>query len=401
MEKIITSVPVVFFTLLAILIEPSLAQVPTHELVVENILAPQVLPGKSFNLTFTVRNAYKFEIENIYVQLQGGYPFLQISPTEAFHLDRLSPGESISISKFQLTVDSNAIAGDYTLNVILTYTAFEPGKTPYVSKISTERITITVSGKPEILLSVTASQPEKIRPGCVAKIALKASNFGTDIAKDIWIYPLDSYPFEVLWASQAIYVGDLSPKSAVVETIQVEVNESAEAKNWVLPIRMIYANKYGVATSKIVNLSVKLEPTAKFEIIGTSSDPKEIKPDDKGDRIFVQIKNKGTATAKEIKLNLRTDYPITPSGKTYYIDSLAPGETTTGIFHIDVDSDAKPQAYPVDVQISWTEGVDHLVDTKSTAILVSPSIYTRTYLIIGGIIGIIVIAAILLKRRKK
>lgn len=114
------------------------------------------------------------------------------------------------------------------------------------------------------------------------------------------------------------------------------------------------------------------------------------------------MKNTGTNAAEDIRLTLRANYPFTPVGNEYYIERLAPGEATVAEFHVDVDSDAAKQRYPIDVVIKWKEEEDdeEQIDVKYSYVEVLKKERKIAYYV-AALLGVVAIAAALVKRRKK
>jgi hypothetical protein len=110
----------------------------------------------------------------------------------------------------------------------------------------------------------------------------------------------------------------------------------------------------GVLTN-IKSIGVTLHSEADFEIKPVQN---LVKAGESEQMVSFTVKNTGTKAAEDIRLTLRANYPFTPVGNEYYIERLAPGEATVAEFHVDVDSDAAKQRYPIDVVIKWKEEED-------------------------------------------
>ncbi len=71
--------------------------------------------------------------------------------------------------------------------------------------------------------------------------------------------------------------------------------------------------------------------------------------------ISFTIQNTGSETAQEITFSLDTIYPISPVNPNVYINSLAPGASTTVTFYVNVDGQGNVGQYPVSLYEQWTQ----------------------------------------------
>lgn len=512
-----------FFTVLVLSVNTSAATPGNNYLVVWGVqTTPDVIySGDDFTLSFQIYNAWDHDVEDAYVQIQGAYPLMQLSPARVKHVDTIESSYASPLERmyFGLHVDENAVAGTYPLTVTVTYRTREVATglrgltTKDVTYTESSSVSVVVKGKPKIGVS-SSVKPEKIQPDSIISLTLKVSNEGTDTAKDVQISFEDTPKLKLLGTSRSVYVGDVEPKASSTVTVQMEADKNAEAgaaevsanvdykdknntqysnafqtpviisvdypdidlsvinsqpskirpgdnaaitlKIWnkgegnarnvrvqassVYPFTVAWANRdlilgdipaNGFSTTSIqvevkknatasskwslhialsydnVNerkhfnstetLEISLEEAVDFTVYATES---QIKPDGKWMPVTFQIKNTGTAAAKEVKVNLNTQYPITPTGKQQYFDELNPGETINATFHVDVDSQAVPQTYPIDLYIQWKEGSldTQYTTTKSSSIPVEAA-ESNTKLIAAAAV-ILVTAVVIVMRRK-
>ncbi|NOZ82561.1 MAG: hypothetical protein GXN98_01900 [Euryarchaeota archaeon] len=188
------------------------AQPGGESLVLEDVkVEPEPLyPGESFNLSFRVVNAWGGDkyIGDAYVYLQGGYPFLNISPTQPVRLGTVTLyGTEVSYS---LSVDPRAVEGVYPLKVVLSYTRYsEMVGTRGGSERFTEvhPVSIKVSGKPVVRVFLSGSEPEKPAPGDTVTLELRVANLGSGTARNVLVYAGDGEGISPEWSSRVVYVG--------------------------------------------------------------------------------------------------------------------------------------------------------------------------------------------------
>jgi hypothetical protein len=364
-------------------------------------IPPGIYPGDSFNISFKVENSWYSDTKEIYVYLEGGYPLLNISPTEPHYIRRLGfeyLGKTSEPLSFNLSVDKSALAGSYTVNVVLTYRRFAQtlgvsgGYERYREIIP---ILIKVKGRPSIEVFVKSSQPHEIRSGDEAEVRLEAVNTGTEEARNVLIFPKSIDTIDVLWFSRSIYIGDISPQKSKTADLSIDVGEGIEAKEYTLPIDITYETPDGEKIFTSGEIVVSIKESADFSISPVLN---SVNTGEKEKTVIFNVENSGNAVAREVRATLRASYPFTPTGNEFFIGKLEPGENVDVSFHVDVDSDASPQRYPIDLIVEWEEDDNRYTKMRSSFIDVFKVVYNwQIYAIVAG--AVIIILAILKKRR--
>jgi len=363
-----------------------------------------IYPGDTFTLTFYVRNAWYEPIDDPYLFLEGGYPLLKVSPTKPIKLEPLIYEYDPWFRKFakvsyNITVEKKAIAGTYTLNVILSFTKCSQAlsATGCAKERFTEKVpvTITIRGKPELEIFSEASKPEKVHAGDTAEIKFSITNMGNDVARDVVASFSSIEDIEVLWYSKKVYLGTIAPNAKSFGTITIDVNEEASAKSYEIPVNISYESWDGKKHARYTKLRIDIEEKADFEVSPASE---ILISDTKENPLTFTILNKGTKTAEELKLILRASYPFTPTGGEYYVGNLKPNQKAIVRFHVDVDKKASPQRYPVDIIFQWKEDNNEYSKVKSSYIEVEKK-ESKALIYLGVILLVIAIAII--KKMKK
>jgi hypothetical protein len=345
-------------------------------LALKNIQIPaDIYPGDSFNISFKVENSWYADAKDIYVYLEGGYPLLNTSPTGAHYINRLGytyPLKTGGPFSFNLLADKSAPAGFYGVNVVLTYTRYADGlglSGGYERYREIIPILIEVKGRPDIEVFVKSSQPREIRAGDDVEIQLETVNTGTEEARNVIILPDSIEGIDVLWSSRTVYVGDIGPQKSKTAVISIDVAEDVDAKEYGLPIKVAYESPDGENISNSGKINVVIKESVDFTIAPVAN---SAGAGEKEKMITFEIQNSGNNLAEEVKVILRASYPFTPTGNEFFIGELQPGESAHVSFHVDVDSDAASQKYPVDIIIQWKEDDKQYSDTKSSFIEVFP-----------------------------
>lgn len=346
-----------------------------NALVLKDIYTPSdVYPGDSFNISFKVENGWYTDTKEIYIYLEGGYPLLNISPTEPQYIKRLGYeylGKTSTPLSFDLFVDKSAPAGSYTVDVVLAYRRYantlglSGGYERYREIIP---ILIEVKGRPEIGVFVKSSKPGEIRSGEEAEIHLEVVNTGPEEARNVLILSDSIEEIDVFWYSRTVYVGDVAPQKSKTAVISIDVEEDADAREYVLPVEVTYETPDGEKMSTSGEINIPIKESVDFAVF-----PVENRADagDKEKMITFNVQNTGDRLAEDVKATLRASYPFTPTGNEYFVGELQPDESTQVSFHIDVDSDAAAQKYPIDIIIQWEEDDQEYSKTESSFIDVS------------------------------
>ena len=222
------------------------------------------------------------------------------------------------------------------------------------------------------------------------------------------------FPFSKTSPLFSIYIDKLRQNEVYPFTLNLSIDKDAKAQEYPLDIVADY-NVYDFAVSKSYNViysqkltaTVTIDKGVDFEIADVTF-PQKLMPDIKDALVVVHLKNDGVKTAKEVKLNLAAQYPFIPTGKSYFIDEIKAGETKEAVFHVDVDSAASSQIYPIDLFLEWKERDSSYSDTKTFGMPVEKgSVQTvlpfqlgNKYLIII-LIGLIILISLAFRIKKK
>ena len=395
----------IFGMLILCFISPAFAQTGSGStLVLKELQTPSdVYPGDSFNISFRIENSWFADAKEINVYLEGGYPLLNISPTESHYIKRLgfeSVDKTSSVFTFDLMVDESAPAGSYTVDAVLNYRRWAAvvgvsgGYERYTSIIP---ILIEVKGVPEIEIFVKSSKPGEIKSGEEAEIQLEAVNVGTEEARNILIF-LGSIPeIEVLWFSRTVYVGDVAPQKSKTALISIDAEENIGAGEYALPLNVTYETLDGELISDSREIRIPIEESVDFAIKPVSN---SAIAGVKEKMITFNVQNTGDNLAEELKATLRASYPFTPTGNEYFVGELPGGKSTQVIFHVDVDSDAASQKYPIDIIIQWEEDDQEYSKTESSFVDVS-SVESDLERYSWILAGFFVILIVLIRIKKK
>jgi hypothetical protein len=222
------------------------------------------------------------------------------------------------------------------------------------------------------------------------------------------------FPFSKTSPLTSFDVGTLAPNKTFQFSIPLSIDNDATNQQYSLMIRADYS-VYDPAVTKLSNVvssqtmtaTVKVEKGADIEIVNATF-PQKMVADAKGAEVIVYVTNLGVNSAEQVEFNLAAEYPFTPTGRTFFISEIKPGDTAAAEFHVDVDSSAAAQTFPLDMTINWKEGNNQYSDTKtfgipvgSTSLSISVSSFVQSNLWIVIVVIIVLVAVVFIFFRKK
>lgn len=287
----------------------------------------------------------------------------------------------------------------------------------FVLAVSTVKAQVSAVSNPLNLENVM-TVPSKVYVGSDFVLTGTVRNIADRYLYYVRLTVQGGFPFSKSSPLSSFYIGNLASNQTFQFSIPLTIDNDATNQQYTLTMKANYAvydpavtkSSYSIS-SETMTATVKVDKGVDIEIVNVSF-PQQIAPDMKNGEITVYLQNFGINTAKEVELNLAAQYPFTPSGKSYFIDEIKPGETKLAIFHVDVDSAASVQTYPLDMTINWKEGNNQYSDTKTFGIPVEknnlPSSLS-SLLKVSNLIALVLIVAVLgiivfifkIRRKKK
>jgi hypothetical protein len=149
---------------------------------------------------------------------------------------------------------------------------------------------------------------------------------------------------------------------------KVSVSDNAEPQSYPLDVVITYEDYEGkTVTSRAVTVGLPVGGKIDFDVV---SSPATFYPGDKG-ILEVVYKNSGAAKVYNAQARISAVDPFTSSDDTAYLGDLAPGETATARFEVNVDARGTLKEYGIDSEIRYRDGLDNskISDTMKVRVI--------------------------------
>lgn len=302
------------------------------------------------------------------VSLESGFPFIMEGVSTVYAGD-LCLGNKTAY--FPLKVDSTASGGFYQIKINNNYQS-----ATFTQYSSSYTINVYVNGTPDIKAYITNSEPLDIYPGDTAKLEVTVENNGGFRAESLNAVMKAGKPLEAKWSKSLNSIGVLEPKQSRVMEFAVEVPKDAEAKAYPLIIYLSYDDENKARQSKELNLTLNVKKKAKFETSDSGSS--SLYQNQNSRRARILLKNTGTDAARKIRAKIIPQFPFSTDGSMRYIELLETGKSEPVEFSVDIDKDATPGKYVLDMLLDFEDAQGKkFQDTAEVVLAVKPKGFFR------------------------
>ncbi len=355
-----------------------------------------IIAGERFTLTVTITNEDNENKENVRFKFDEEYPFKLVGDDD-WNIEELNIGESAT-KNFRVEIDEDADSDDYKMKFKI-----KDNKEDYKDEFKIE----VKSDKAEFIIGNLQSDPTTILPDMKdIKLTVEIQNTGDVDAKYVkaklelppGFSPSNSY-------SDIANLGTIKAGGTKEAFFYIDTEKILKPDLYNAKIHLDY--KKGVdKKTKDLEIDLPVYGIPQFLINDIKTEPTEVA---QGDSVVLKIrlKNIGEKEGKDtsIKVFEKSDQPFEFEEKTNYIGTLKPKETGTAILKFNVDKDAIPTNYLLDIQIRTVYDENVLISDETIPIKVHESKkITEDFLKIGSLIitGILIILISLLiyKNRK-
>ncbi len=228
---------------------------------------------------------------------------------------------------------------------------------------------------PRIEIDLVNQKPYPAEPGKNVFLEIEIKNTGLETARDKVVELDVKEPFRLLPGIDKIKTFSIiGAGDSVKATYELAVDDKSISSDYTLDFKVYSSlDKKSYSTYPI---KVRVNGKAKLVFEEVKTEPAELEP---GSRVtlFVDIKNIGTGTAKQLQLEFNNTailIPILDRGQAYLGD-LLPGQTKGVYFEIGIDSSAEMKTYIAPIAAIYTEdGGEELTKDFSIGLPVTGSV---------------------------
>ena len=284
------------------------------------------------------------------------------------------PGGAARDATFIVKVADSAKPGTYTLPLEVTYTYLQtaeeygPDLLRYYYQKKTETLPLTVRVTPDLRVEIVDLRSESLNVGTEGYVSMTLKNIGHDTAKTAIAKAVRNGASPLIPTDGSAYIGVLEPGETVDVRFKVSVSDNAEPQSYPLDVVITYEDYEGkTVTSRAVTVGLPVGGKIDFDVV---SSPATFYPGDKG-ILEVVYKNSGAAKVYNAQARISAVDPFTSSDDTAYLGDLAPGETATARFEVNVDARGTLKEYGIDSEIRYRDGLDNskISDTMKVRVI--------------------------------
>ncbi len=318
-------------------------------------------------------------------------------------------GGAAATATFNVKVADSAEPGTYVLPLEVSYTYLADAEEyggdllRYNYQPKTETLPLTVQVTPDLQVEILDMRTESLNVGTEGYVYMTLKNVGHDTANKAIAMVTRSGASPLIPTDGNAYVGTFEPGETVDVKFKVSVADTAEPQSYPLDVAVTYEDYEGkTVTSRPATIGLPVGGKIAFEVVSPASTlylgQKSI--------LEVEYKNSGAATVYNAQARISAVDPFTSSDDTAFLGDLAPGQTATARFEVNVDSDGTEKEYGIDSEIRYRDDLDNskISDTMKVKVALEKrqgAFFTNTVFLIAVLAVIIGAGYYIFVYRKK
>jgi hypothetical protein len=333
--------------------------------------------------------------KTVVTTVSAGFPFI-MNGLSTFYSGDLCAPDSATIY-MPMRIDPSANGGFYQIAFTSTY------ETSTGAQYSSSNvINLFVNGSPQIRATIINSLPVDIYPGDSGVITVSIENTGEFQASALSAVLSAPSPIEVKSSKSQSSISVLAPKSGRTADFGIEVPANAQAKIYPLTLAVSYLDENSLLQDRAFTLNLEVRKKADFSAENSGSD--SLFANQNGRQVRFMLKNTGTDSAKNVKVRLIPMFPFSTDGSARYADQIGQGKPAPVQLSVDIDKDAKPGKYVMDVLVDFEDANGKkFQDTAQLALEVKQAGFIRSVFLGYWALwlAIAVVALIVIRKRMK
>ncbi|MFA6329732.1 MAG: NEW3 domain-containing protein [Candidatus Micrarchaeia archaeon] len=357
------------FVFMALALNVSALNRPDVRIADYSMPAALLAAGQS-EVTLTLESVGKLDCAyRVIAQASPSYPISLYGP-DAIVVGDLCKADGARNVSFVFNADPNANAGNNPVSVSITYES--ENAAPYSTL---QNLNIPVSGSPELRAQVTSSTPIDIHPGDTATVEVTIDNTGSYKAQAIEATLNAPAPMEVKAATKTAIIAELGAKKSAKVTYTIFVPKAQKAGVYAANVALAYIDESGKLVSKTIPVSITVaakadlavQPSVDVVYIGTNNA-----------QATFTITNNGQDTAKDLRLKIIPQFPISTDGSERLVGDFAAGATTQVAFNVNADKEAAAGSYAIQIQATYkdSDGTQYRESVETGITVKQKDLYT-------------------------
>lgn len=224
----------------------------------------QVAPGETSLINVNVKNTAESPLKNIRFKLDFTDEDLPLAPYQSSserRLTQLASGLEDSL-QFRIIADPDAVSGLYKIPLNITYEDEDGNPLSYDDVLG-----VSVGEEPQVRTYIKRST--SLRANEPSKITLEIANAGTTDVKFFEISLLPWEDYQLISASDYIYIGDIDSDDTESEDIDIFINRKADDDGKLtIPVKLSYYDANNIKYEKNFNLEMELYSSWKLKKFG-------------------------------------------------------------------------------------------------------------------------------------
>ena len=270
-------------------------------------------------------------------------------------------GGASATATFDVKIADSAEPGNYVLPLEVTYTYLQDAedygdllRNNYLKKTVTLPLTVRVT--PDLQVEILDVHSESLNVGTEGYVYMTLKNIGHDTANKAVAMVTRSGASPLIPTDGNSYIGTFDPGETVDVKFKVSVADTAEPKSYPLDVAVTYEDYEGkTVTSRPATFGLPVGGKIAFEVV---SPPSTLYLGQKS-ILEVVYRNSGAATVYNAQARISAVDPFTSSDDTAFLGDLAPGETATARFEVNVDGAGTEKEYGIDSEIRYRDDLDN------------------------------------------
>jgi len=315
--------------------------------VTEYSMPTELFAAGQAQVTLTLESVGKLDCAyRVIAQASPSYP-ISIRGSDTIVVGNLCKAGGAKNISFTFNADPNANAGNNAVSVTLTY------ESEYAAPYSgLNNLNIPISGSPKLRAQVTFTNPLDVHAGDTATVEVTIDNIGSFKAQEITATLNAPALIEVKDGTKTAIITELAAKKSAKVTYTIFVPKAQAPGTYSANIAISYVDENGKMQSKELPISISI--AQKADIATTQSLDAVYIGTNNAEARFA-ITNAGTAAAKNLRVKIIPQFPISTDGSERLVGNLQPGATAEVAFNVNADKEAAAGTYALSIQATYED----------------------------------------------